>query len=134
MSAAISPSTGRVYGVERVCRVWELPRSSYYAQCDGTSVEPARVARRGPKPELSDAALERLIREDLAHSPFLGEGHRKVWARLRVLRGVRVSRKRVLRIMREQHLLSPHRGKRSTDCVLIRPRRSSRLCDKGRER
>ena len=52
MSAAISPSTGRVYGVERVCRVWELPRSSYYAQCDGTSVEPARVARRGPKPEL----------------------------------------------------------------------------------
>lgn len=112
MSAAISPATGRAYGVERVCRVWELPRSSYYAQLDGRSVAPGRVARRGPKPELSDAALDRLIREDLANSPFLGEGHRKVWARLRVLRGVRVSRKRVLRIMREQHLLSPHRVRR----------------------
>jgi transposase InsO family protein len=112
MSAAISPATGRAYGVERVCRVWELPRSSYYARIEGTSVEAARVARRGPKPELSDAALERLIREDLANSPFLGEGHRKVWARLRVLHGVRVSRKRVLRIMREQHLLSPHRVRR----------------------
>ncbi len=32
MSAAISLATGRVYGVERVCRVWELSRSSYYSQ------------------------------------------------------------------------------------------------------
>lgn len=112
MSAAISPATGRSYGVERVCRTWELARSSYYAQLGETPPEPAHAARRGSKPELSDAALERLIREDLAGSPFLGEGHRKVWARLKVLRGVRVSRKRVLRIMREQHLLSPHRARR----------------------
>ena len=112
MSAATSPATGRAYGVERVCRVWDLPRSSYYLQRDERSPAPARGARRGPKPELSDAALERLIREDLASSPFVGEGHRKVWARLKVLRGVRVSRKRVLRIMREQHLLSPHRVRR----------------------
>ena len=112
MSAAISPATGRAYGVERVCRVWEQPRSSYYAQRDEASPEPARAVRRGPKPKLSDQELERLIREDLATSPFLGEGHRKVWARLKVLRGVRVSRKRVLRIMREQHLLSPHRARR----------------------
>lgn len=112
MSAAISPATGRAYGVERVCRVWELPRSSYYAQLDQRPAEPVGVMRRGPKPELSDAELERLIREDLAASPFTGEGHRKVWARLKVLRGVRVSRKRVLRIMREQQLLSPHRARR----------------------
>jgi putative transposase len=111
MSAAISPATGRAYGVARVCRVWELPRSSYYAQLEETP-EPARDTRRGPRPELSDAELLKLIREDLAASPFVGEGHRKVWARLRVLGGVRVSRKRVLRIMREQHLLSPHRARR----------------------
>ncbi|MGH7075886.1 MAG: transposase [Stellaceae bacterium] len=49
------------------------------------------------------------IRADLERSPWIGEGHRKVWARLRVLDGVRVARKRVLRLMRENGLLSPHR-------------------------
>jgi len=67
------------------------------------------TVKRGPKPILSDEELLELIREDLAASPFQGEGHRKVWARLRVSRKVRTSRKRVLRIMRENNLLSPHR-------------------------
>jgi len=49
------------------------------------------------------------IRADLARSPWQGEGHRKVWARLRVMDAIRVSRKRVLRLMREHTLLSPHR-------------------------
>jgi transposase InsO family protein len=48
----------------------------------------------------------------LEASPFHGEGHRKVWARLRILKGVRVARKRVLRIMRQHQLLSPYRGRR----------------------
>ena len=42
---------------------------------------------------------------DLEASPWEGEGHRKVWARLRVCRGICVSRKRVLRVMRENNLL-----------------------------
>ncbi len=109
MSAAISPATGRAYGVERVCRVWKLARSSYYSQLGEAAPEMVRAGRRGPKPKVSDEELLRLIREDLAASPFVGEGHRKVWARLKVLRQVRVSRKRVLRIMREHHLLSPRR-------------------------
>ena len=109
MSAAISPATGRAYGwLERVCRVWKLARSSYYSQLSEAAPE-IRAGRRGPKPKVSDEQLLRLIREDLAASPFVGEGHRKVWARLKVLRQVRVSRKRVLRIMREHHLLSPRR-------------------------
>jgi transposase InsO family protein len=66
--------------------------------------------RRGPRPAISEEDLLTLIRHDLATSPFTGEGHRKVWARLRIRDGVRVSRKRVLRLMRENHLLSPHRG------------------------
>ena len=37
---------------------------------------------------------------------------RKVWARLRVCRDIRVARKRVLRLMRENNLLSPHRCRR----------------------
>ena len=49
------------------------------------------------------------IRADLARSPWTGEGHRQVWARLRVLDGLRVARKRVPRLMRENALLSPHR-------------------------
>ena len=51
------------------------------------------------------------IKADLARSHWTGEGHRKVWARLRILDGVRVSRKRVLRLMREHALLSPHRAR-----------------------
>ena len=67
--------------------------------------------RRGPTPALSDAQLLAAIRTDLARSPFQGEGHRKVHARLRILDRIRVSRTRVLRVMRAQGLLSPHRGR-----------------------
>ena len=50
-------------------------------------------------------------KRDLARSPFHGEGHRKVHARLRILDGIRVARTRVLRVMRAHGLLSPHRGR-----------------------
>ena len=66
-------------------------------------------SRRGPKPFVPDAELLVMIREDLQRSPFSGEGHRKVWARLRRQKGIRVSKNRVLRVMRENRLLSPHR-------------------------
>ena len=113
MAAATSPATGRRYGVARICGAWEVPRSSFYAArvaADGTK-PPASPARRGPEPAVSDADLLAAIRADLARSPWTGEGHRKVWARLRALDGVRVSRKRVLRLMREHTLLSPHRAR-----------------------
>jgi transposase InsO family protein len=111
MSRETSAGAGKPYGLERVCRVLEFPRSTIYAQ---QAREPAQVAplhpqRRGPKPKMPDADLLAAIRADLAASPFTGEGHRKVWARLRILRGIRVSRARVLRLMRENQLLSPHR-------------------------
>jgi transposase InsO family protein len=59
----------------------------------------------------------------LADSPFHGEGHRKVWARLR-LRGVRTSLRRVLRLMRQHDLLAPSRagsprGPRNHDGTII---------------
>jgi putative transposase len=57
--------------------------------------------------------LQTLIEDDLACSPFSDEGHRKVWARLRIS-GVRTSRRRVLRLMREHGLLSPCRVRRGT--------------------
>ena len=118
MATAISPSAGRRYGVARVCQVWDLPRSSFYAarQPQADSTAPAAPARRrGPKPVVSDEALLAAIRADLARSPWTGEGHRKVWARLRVIDCIRVARKRVLRVMREHALLSPHRARTRTE-------------------
>ena len=57
---------------------------------------------------LPDEALVAAIRKLLAASPFHGEGHRKVWARLRFA-GIRISKRRVLRLMREHDLLAPGR-------------------------
>ena len=114
MAKATSPATGRRYGIARVCRVWKLPRASFYAARPPAAApdSPPRLpARRGPEPAISDADLLAAIQADLARSPWTGEGHRKVWARLRALDGIRVARKRVLRLMREHHLLSPHRAR-----------------------
>ena len=108
MSATISATTGKLYGIQRVCHVWEEPRSSFYGIKERIA-NPGIARKRGPKTLLSDDELLTLIRIDLATSRFVGEGHRKVWARLRFVQGIKVGRKRVLRIMREQHLLSPHR-------------------------
>ena len=100
-------------GLKRVCRTWERSRSALYARRARLQrpARGARPARRGPTPALSDAQLLAAIRTDLARSPFQGEGHRKVHARLRILDQIRVSRTRVLRVMRTQGLLSPHRGR-----------------------
>ena len=118
MAEATSPATGRRYGAARVCWAWEVPRSSFYAarraETGGTAIA-ARPGRRGPKPVVSDQALLAAIRADLARSPWTGEGHRKVWARLRATDGIRVSRKRVLRLMRQHALLSPHRARPRPD-------------------
>ena len=114
MSAATSPGTDLAYGLQRVCAAWGFARSSFYAMKSRQQATAERppAKRRGPKPSISDEALLVAIEADLEASPWEGEGHRKVWARLRVCRGIRVSRKRVLRVMRENNLLSPHRCRR----------------------
>jgi putative transposase len=102
MAVTISPATGRRYGVTRVCQAWQVPRSSYYAASQATNAEAKSgpAPRRGPKHSIADAELLGAIQADLARSPWSGEGHRKVWARLRTQDGIRVARKRVLRLMR----------------------------------
>jgi len=109
MSQEISPATGKPYGTKRVCATCQYPRSTLYNQQQRAAQPEPSGAKRGPKPALSDAELPALVRADLEASPFSGEGHRKVWARLKYGKGIAVSRKRILRIMREHHLLSPHR-------------------------
>ncbi len=104
MSRMLSPSGGKPYGLARVCRIWRSARASVYRH---RHPEPARQSPRpaGPMP---DAALLERIRDVLSGSPFHGEGHRKVWARLGIS-GVRTSLRRVLRLMRENDLLAPGR-------------------------
>jgi hypothetical protein len=81
MSQTLSVSTGAAYGVERV----EQARSTFYDRRERAQSrsEGLMLGRRGPKPLVPDAELLDLIRCDLAASPFIGEGHRKVWGRLR---------------------------------------------------
>ncbi len=121
MSRAVSASSGKPYGVARVCRIWHAARATLYRHRRPGPAEPPR--RRGPAGPMPDAALVERIRAVLAASPFHGEGHRKVWARLR-LAGVRTSRHRVLRLMREHALLAPTRvgkphGPRNHDGTII---------------
>jgi transposase InsO family protein len=57
---------------------------------------------------MSDEDLVAEIRQLLQASPFHGEGYRKLWARLR-FKGIRTSRRRVLRLTREHSLLAHQR-------------------------
>jgi transposase InsO family protein len=108
MSQTLSPSAQRPYGLARVCRVWEIARSTVYA-AQARQATPRMPQRRGPKGPWSDEALLAAIREVLAATSFVGEGHRKGWARLRY-RGIRASKDRVLRLMRAARLLAPTRA------------------------
>ncbi len=107
----MSPGTGRRYPLTMVCAIYRVPRSSVYAAASRETVAELPVPRkRGPRTPWSDEEVLEAIREVLKASRFLGEGHRKVRARLR-RRGLRVGKNRVLRLMRENGLLVPMRRK-----------------------
>jgi hypothetical protein len=89
-----------------ICTTYRLARSSVYATAPAGSAE--APGKRGPKTPVADDALVVEIRAVLAACPFHGEGYRKVRARL-AHRGVAVSGKRVLRLMRAHGLLAPRR-------------------------
>jgi transposase InsO family protein len=108
VSRQVSPATERAYGLERVTRIWGVSPATVYRHR-----RPAAVTRKRPGPlgPMADAALVAAIRQLLADSPFHGEGYRKLWARLRFA-GIRTSRRRVLRLMREHGLLAHQRAGR----------------------
>lgn len=103
MSAVISTSTGKNYGVSRVCRVWGLSRASVYRDLQPAPADPLVRRRPGPEGPMSDAELVEAIKQVITDSPFYGEGHRKVWARLRY-KSICTSKARVLRLMRANGL------------------------------
>jgi putative transposase len=122
MSTVVSISTRRRYSVARLCRVWGIPRAGIYR--GRRAIAPSTPRRRpGPQGPMSDAALVEAIRGVLSNSPFHGEGYRKVWARLRH-QGLRTSKERVRRLMRENGLSAPNRvgsprGPRNHDGTII---------------
>ncbi len=123
MSAVISISTGKAYGVSRVCRVWGLGRASVYRDLRPLPAEPAPRRRPGPRGAMSDADLVERIKQVITDSRFHGEGHRKIRARLRC-KGIRTSKARVLRLMRENGLCAkpchgPAHGPRAHDGTII---------------
>ena len=121
MSRQVSPSTAQVYGLLRVTRLWGVSRATLYRHRH-RSAEAVR-RRPGPQGAMADEGLVAAIRQLLEGSPFHGEGCRKLWARLRFA-GIRTSRRRVLRLMRENRLLAhqragrPH-GSRAHDGTII---------------
>ena len=62
--------------------------------------------RPGSVGVMPDDELLAAIRREIDESPFVGEGHKKLRARL-ALRGIHTSGKRVLRLTREAGLLAP---------------------------
>jgi hypothetical protein len=106
MSRQVSPATERAYGLERVTRIWGVARATIYRHRHRS--EPVARKRPGPLGAMADEALVAAIRQLVQDSPFHGEGYRKLWARLRFA-GIRTSRRRVLRLMREHGLLAHQR-------------------------
>ena len=92
-----------------ICQVWQVARSTVYAARKRSgAAQPLEPQKRGPKTRVSDEELLAEMRQVLKESDFLGEGHRKVRARLRA-KGIRAGKNRVLRLMRENGLLAPVR-------------------------
>ena len=123
MSQDMSTSQNRIVQVSRKCALAGLARSSlYFARRAG------QCARGGPTGSTGgrrDSELFEPTRSVLSASAFLGEGYRKVWAKLRH-RGIRTSPSRVLRLMRKHELRAPTHGgaprePRSNEGTIIPP-------------
>jgi len=99
-----SAVSGRRYPVRLVLSVAGLSSAAWYTRTRAKTEK----TRPGPKPVISDEELLAAIREDLQQTPFHGEGHKKVRARLR-RKGIRAGRKRYLRLMKTHGLLAPVR-------------------------
>jgi putative transposase len=123
MSSVFSISGRRRYGLARVCRVWDVPRAGIYRRRRAANLPEPPRRRPGPQGAMPDAALVEEIRVVPTDSPFHGEGYRRVWARLRH-RGLRTSKERVRRLMRESGLSAgtgraTPRGPRAHDGTII---------------
>jgi putative transposase len=107
---AVAASLARPVGLAPVCDELGIPRSTLYAQ-KATASRDEPTGKRGPRPLIPDVALLAAIRGVLTDPPFLGEGYRKVHARLRHAR-LRADRERIRHLMRQHGLQAPGRPRR----------------------
>lgn len=107
---AVAASLNRPVGLVPVCVELGISRSTVYAQRAGVGSAPR--CKPGPKPLVPDAELLTVIHEVLTDPPFMGEGYRKVHARLRY-RGVHADIERVRLLMREHGLQAPGKPRRN---------------------
>ena len=71
MSQRTSLATGKKYGLRRICTVWDLSRSTFYSKQARIIKNSATTrSRPGPKTDVSDDMLLKLIRQDLENSLF----------------------------------------------------------------
>ena len=106
---AVAASLVRPTALVSVCDELRIPRSTVYARRDGGDSVP--LQKRGPKPLVPDSDLLIAIREVLTDPPFMGEGYRKVHARLRY-RGTHADVERIRLLMREHDLQAPGKPRR----------------------
>lgn len=106
---AVAASLVRPTALLSVCDELRIPRSTVYAQRDDGRSLP--LQKRGPKPLVPDSDLLIAIREVLTDPPFMGEGYRKVHARLRY-RCIHADVERIRILMREHGLQAPGKPRR----------------------
>ena len=113
MSATMSPSALKPFGIKRVFTLWNISRASIQRHKVLALRGATPKKKRGPKTCLADAQVLKEIKIVLRNSPFVGEGYRKVDVRLRAEMRVFSAPRRILRIMRENNLRAPMRCRSS---------------------
>lgn len=119
MSKEVYSKSGKPFPRWLVLKVSDCSSSTFY----GDSSHDDKVTKRGRKPILDDSDLLNLIKEKINSSPFFGEGYRKIWYKLR-RDGFSVDKARVLKIMRNNNLLSPYR---TEQCKKVSHRHDSKI-------
>lgn len=106
LADACSISTKKRFGIKLICELSKQNRSTHY-------YVPGKVLKlpekRGPKVKVSDDAVLAHAQRLLTECPFLGEGYRKLFSRMR-WEGICVGKDRLLRILKENNLLSCQRS------------------------
>lgn len=101
MKGQESKTAKQVYPMSMILTVAGLSSAAYYRKNELKG----QKARPGPRPAITDDQLLMEIRKEILEGLFLDEGVKKTWKRLQ-RRGIKASKERVNRIMRENNLLS----------------------------
>lgn len=106
MKDQISETVKRNYPMSLILSVAGLSSAAYYRK----KAPKLEKVRPGPKPAIDDDQLLIEIRNEIRMNLFVDEGCKKTWKRLQ-RRGIKASKARINRVMRDNNLLSVTRPK-----------------------